>query len=196
VLTFRRSAPLRSAPLRATLRVATHRDREVPVEEERREVALAPHSATEVNTEELLGRFVDVSWAYRFGPPAQGVIVVSLGGRRRDAAPLTGIALPGWPTHPAGIGITARPHRGARERGRKLSDRHRVDQAAGMGRAHVGRGACARRLRGAGSCPNGSASPRGSGSGNRRAYRPHHRVEPRRSRADRRTLRLTAVSVD
>ncbi len=30
--------------------------------------------------ERLLGRFVDASWAYRFGPPAQDVVVMSLEG--------------------------------------------------------------------------------------------------------------------
>lgn len=68
----------RSEPLHATLRVSTYRDLEIPVEELRVAVELAPHSAREENIEELLGRFVDLSWSYRFGPPAQDVIVLSL----------------------------------------------------------------------------------------------------------------------
>ena len=39
---------------------------------------LGPHDALTRNVEELLGRFVDVSWAYRFGPPAQDLIAISL----------------------------------------------------------------------------------------------------------------------
>jgi beta-mannosidase len=39
---------------------------------------VAPHGTEAVNVESLLGRFVDVSWSYRFGPPAQNLIVMSL----------------------------------------------------------------------------------------------------------------------
>ena len=68
----------RSEPLHATLRITMYRDLELPVEELRVAVELAPHSAREDNVEALLGRFVDLSWAYRFGPPAQDLIVLSL----------------------------------------------------------------------------------------------------------------------
>ncbi|MGZ4187077.1 MAG: glycoside hydrolase family 2 protein [Solirubrobacteraceae bacterium] len=67
-----------SVALRATLRVALYRDLEIRVDEARREVALQPHSSRSFNVEAILGRFVDVSWAYRFGPPAQDLIAVSL----------------------------------------------------------------------------------------------------------------------
>ena len=80
---------------RARLRVALYRDFESRVDEASRELELpARHVAR--NVEALLGRFVDVSWAYRFGPPAQDLIVFSLerergGGqllsRRRFASP-------------------------------------------------------------------------------------------------------------
>ena len=39
---------------------------------------LAPHSERAYDVEGLLGRFVDISWAYRFGPPAQDVVALSL----------------------------------------------------------------------------------------------------------------------
>lgn len=39
---------------------------------------MPPHGSTRRGVEELLGRFVDASWAYRFGPPAQDVIVTTL----------------------------------------------------------------------------------------------------------------------
>jgi beta-mannosidase len=62
----------------ARLRVSLYSDFEVPVEEVTRELELAPHSGGAHDIEELLGRFVDVSWAYRFGPVAQDVVVCSL----------------------------------------------------------------------------------------------------------------------
>jgi beta-mannosidase len=67
-----------SKPLRARLRVASYRDGELAVDEARAELELEPHATCAYNVEELLGRFADVSWAYRFGPPAQDVIATSL----------------------------------------------------------------------------------------------------------------------
>jgi beta-mannosidase len=71
-------------PLIASLRVALYRDRELLVEEAVRAIELAPRSQGEWNVETIIGRFVDASWAYRFGPPAQDAIIVSLEG---DAGP-------------------------------------------------------------------------------------------------------------
>src|SRR5262249_21576904 len=65
-------------PLRTTLRVALYRDFEIRVDEAALDLALEPHSSSTHNVEAILGRFVDVSWAYRFGPPAQDLIVISL----------------------------------------------------------------------------------------------------------------------
>jgi beta-mannosidase len=64
--------------VRARLRVSLYSDLEVRVEEVTRELELAPHGGCVHDVEELLGRFVDVSWAYRFGPVAQDVVVCSL----------------------------------------------------------------------------------------------------------------------
>jgi beta-mannosidase len=66
------------APLRATLRIALYRDLEIRVDEARHDVELEPHSSSTHNVEAILGRFVDVSWAYRFGAPAQDLIAISL----------------------------------------------------------------------------------------------------------------------
>jgi beta-mannosidase len=68
-------------PLRARLRLALYRDFEARLDEVTRPVELEPHSGLELSVEELLGRFIDAAWAYRFGPPAQDVIAVSLESR-------------------------------------------------------------------------------------------------------------------
>jgi beta-mannosidase len=65
-------------PLRATLRIAFYRDGEVCGEQTSLPIELRPHSQAEWNAETLVGGFRDASWAYRFGPPAQDAIVVSL----------------------------------------------------------------------------------------------------------------------
>lgn len=74
----------RPEPLQATLRVACYRGGDVLVEQASAPVELAPNSNGEWNIESVLGHFADASWAYRFGPPAQDAIVVSL---ERDGAP-------------------------------------------------------------------------------------------------------------
>ncbi|HET9103102.1 MAG TPA: hypothetical protein VFN55_07070 [Solirubrobacteraceae bacterium] len=60
------------------LRVSLYRHYAEPVDEAVRELELAPHATTSVNVEAVLGRFVDAAWAYRFGPPTQDVIALSL----------------------------------------------------------------------------------------------------------------------
>jgi beta-mannosidase len=72
------------APLIASLRVALYREREHRVHEARMPVELAPHSQGEWNVEALIGHFVDAAWAYRFGPPAQDTIVVTLEQHEHD----------------------------------------------------------------------------------------------------------------
>ncbi len=71
------------APLRARLRVALYRDFRQLADEAVEELELPAHGHAARNVEGLLGRFVDASWAYRFGPPAQDLVVVSL---ERDVA--------------------------------------------------------------------------------------------------------------
>jgi beta-mannosidase len=76
-------------PLAARLRLALYRDFEQRVGEAIETVELAPHSAATRNVESMLGRFVDASWAYRFGPPAQRLIVASLERGEGAAEPLS-----------------------------------------------------------------------------------------------------------
>jgi beta-mannosidase len=58
--------------------VALYRDFEQRVDEATSTIELGPHSAGRWAVETLLGRFIDAAWAYRFGPPAQNLIVASL----------------------------------------------------------------------------------------------------------------------
>ena len=58
--------------------MALYSDFEQQVGEARENLEMAPHSGLELDVESLLGQFVDASWAYRFGPPAQDLIVASL----------------------------------------------------------------------------------------------------------------------
>ena len=68
----------RPQPLVARLRVGLYRDREVPVGAGERPIELAPHAATTVDLEAVLGHFVDASYAYRFGPPGHDLVVATL----------------------------------------------------------------------------------------------------------------------
>jgi beta-mannosidase len=76
----------RPEALRATVRVALYRDLELRVDEARHELELGPHGACSDDVERILGRFVDASWSYRFGPPRQDLIAISL---ERDGALLS-----------------------------------------------------------------------------------------------------------
>jgi beta-mannosidase len=73
----------RPTPLLARLRIALYRDFEHRVGEAEEMIELAPHSVRRWDVEALLGRFVDAAWAYRFGPPAQDLIVASLEAHRQ-----------------------------------------------------------------------------------------------------------------
>ena len=64
--------------LNGLLRLALYRDGEVCVGEARENVDVPPHSTLARSVEAILGRFVDVGYAYRFGEPQQDLIVASL----------------------------------------------------------------------------------------------------------------------
>lgn len=66
------------APLSASLRVALYSDLELPVGRGETAIELPAHGAADHDIEAVVGRFVDAAWAFRFGPPAQDAIVVSL----------------------------------------------------------------------------------------------------------------------
>jgi beta-mannosidase len=65
-------------PLAASLRVGLYRDFEQKVGEVDHELEVGAHGGLSLDLEALLGRFADASWAYRFGPPAQDLIVASI----------------------------------------------------------------------------------------------------------------------
>jgi beta-mannosidase len=65
-------------PLDAELRIALY-DREGNLVGDRsKSLSLGSHETIERDVESILGRFVDASWAYRFGPSPQETIVASL----------------------------------------------------------------------------------------------------------------------
>jgi beta-mannosidase len=64
--------------LEATLRARLFRADGTQVGEASEALELAAHETIERDVESLLGRFADVSWAYRFGPPAQDAVVLGL----------------------------------------------------------------------------------------------------------------------
>jgi beta-mannosidase len=68
----------RPDPLTGMLRVGLYRDAELLIERAGVEVELAPNSCMDRDVEELLGRFVDASGAYAFGPPSHDLVVATL----------------------------------------------------------------------------------------------------------------------
>jgi beta-mannosidase len=78
----------RAQPLRARLRVGLYRDLELRVHEASETIEVPARGYAEFDVEQLLGRFVDASWAYRFGPPPHDLLVASL---ERDEQPPGGL---------------------------------------------------------------------------------------------------------
>ncbi|KRE24528.1 hypothetical protein ASE66_04675 [Bosea sp. Root483D1] len=72
----------RPEPLAATVELTCWRAGEVVVVQAKRELALEPRSATTLSAFDLIGRFFDIAYAYRFGPPGHDVTSAVL----RDAA--------------------------------------------------------------------------------------------------------------
>ncbi len=66
------------APLSARLRIALYGPLQHRHEQAVEEIELAGNEALSRNVEAALGHFVDVNWAYRFGPPTTHVIIASL----------------------------------------------------------------------------------------------------------------------
>jgi beta-mannosidase len=67
------------------LRVAAYKNGEQKIASCTVPVILSGHTSSTFGMEQLLGRFIDASYAYRFGPPQQDVIVVSLYGSEHQS---------------------------------------------------------------------------------------------------------------
>ncbi len=61
-----------------TLRIAMYRHNGTRTAEAARDIVVAPRDVERIGVEELLGRFVDANWAYRFGPRDHELVVVSV----------------------------------------------------------------------------------------------------------------------
>jgi beta-mannosidase len=95
------------SPLSARLRVALYTDLEQPVGGGEALLELPAHGSAQLDLERVIGHFVDASWAYRFGPPAQDAIVASL---ERDGDP-DPVMLSQAFLFPAGWPLSAEPER-------------------------------------------------------------------------------------
>jgi beta-mannosidase len=71
----------RPESLAATVELTCWRAGEIAVVQAKRELALEPRSAMTLSAFELIGRFFDIAYAYRFGPPGHDVTSAAL----RDA---------------------------------------------------------------------------------------------------------------
>ena len=177
----------RPAPLSATVRIALYREFELPVDEARVEVVLAPHETWSENVEELLGRFVDISWSYRFGPPAQDVIVLSLEGDEKRRPLAQSFRFPaGRPTRPetaTQLGLQASLSGPERDGSTVTVASRRLAYGVPPARSRVR--AARRRLRRRTWSPADGRAPAGRARGRRRRCRPRVRAQPDRPCQDR-----------
>jgi beta-mannosidase len=67
----------RATPIEGDLRVELRRGEHV-VAEGKRAIAIGAHGATSIGADEIIGRFTDVTYAYRFGPPAHDATIATL----------------------------------------------------------------------------------------------------------------------
>ncbi len=104
----------RAEPLHATLRVATYRDFEEPVDRAEQQIDLPAHGSASFNVEDIVGRFVDAAWAYRFGEATQNLIVLTLetvngaGGRVLSQSFVMPAGRPAREPAAARLGLTAK----------------------------------------------------------------------------------------
>jgi beta-mannosidase len=95
--------------IEARLRVAVYRRGEQRVAEAERAVTVPAHGALRLGVEQILGRFMDAAYAFRFGPPGHNLVAASLFAHSGEA-PFsqafrfpTGPSVERIPIHEAGI---------------------------------------------------------------------------------------------
>jgi beta-mannosidase len=66
--------------LEGRMRMVLYRAGEIAVAEGEGAISVAPHDVTALWGDELLGRFADSTYAYRFGPPSHDLVVATLRG--------------------------------------------------------------------------------------------------------------------
>ena len=79
----------RPEPVSARLRVSLYRELEHPVEEITEDVVVPARGGLLRDVEGMLGRFVDASYAYRFGDPQHDLIVATLEGPDGGSEPIS-----------------------------------------------------------------------------------------------------------
>ncbi|MBR8083783.1 glycoside hydrolase family 2 protein [Burkholderia vietnamiensis] len=112
----------RPAPLTASVELVALRDGRTPVARCGGQVRLAAHDAVQLGSAELLGRFFDWTYAYRFGPCEHDTVVASL--RGDDGALLSQAFHFPSRTHPA---VFARRDPGIEARVSRAGDAWHVD---------------------------------------------------------------------
>ncbi|XVK00424.1 glycoside hydrolase family 2 protein (plasmid) [Burkholderia vietnamiensis] len=112
----------RAAPLTASVELVALRDGRTPVARCGGQVRLAAHDAVRLGSAELLGRFFDWTYAYRFGPCEHDTVVASL--RGDDGALLSQAFHFPSRTHPA---VFARRDPGIEARVSRAGDAWHVD---------------------------------------------------------------------
>jgi beta-mannosidase len=86
-----------SEPLVGTLRVTIYGDDERPLDTAEEELRLGPHTTVSQDLETMLGRFLDASWAYRFGPPPRAVVAALRGEGEAASTAATAFLFPAGP---------------------------------------------------------------------------------------------------
>ena len=96
------------SPLAARLEITCWRDGAVPVVRAERDVALGANAAATMSAFDLMGRFFDITYAYKFGPPGHDATSVTLVATDTGAVLAEAFHFPLGRAHvPASLGLRA-----------------------------------------------------------------------------------------